>query len=163
MYILISKNVASTSCYVLTHIYLSHAFALTSVPLRLPLASGPPESIRPVMPVPSPQTSDAALLALSSFSTTSPSRRQALYSDFSRQKHSNPPAYQSNIEWWRKALQGIVSSGLQTGTQSRLVLKADQSLLERVRIDGTGKPLALRAVIVRFKFRSKEFLQTSLA
>ncbi|PPQ89131.1 hypothetical protein CVT25_006503 [Psilocybe cyanescens] len=48
------------------------------------------------------------------FSSTSIPRLQALYSDFSRQKHSNPTSYNANIDWWRKALESVVGSGLQS-------------------------------------------------
>ncbi|KAF8077814.1 hypothetical protein FPV67DRAFT_1463120 [Lyophyllum atratum] len=94
-----------------------------------------------------PQPIPPSILALPPYATTSPSRLQALYSDISRQKHSNPTSYQSNIEWWRKALQVIVSSGLQTDSSSRLTLRADARLMERVRVEGVGKPLALGAVV----------------
>lgn len=103
------------------------------------------------MSIPNTQA-PTSILVLPPYATTSPSRLQALYSDISRQKHSNPTSYQSNVEWWRKALEVIVSSGLQTDTGSRLVLKAGSSLLERVRVPGAGKPLGLGAVIVRSLF-----------
>jgi charged multivesicular body protein 7 len=86
--------------------------------------------------------------SLAAFVTTSPSRLQALYSDFSRQKHSNPTSYQANIEWWRKVLQLLVSSGLQQESGSRLILKAGKPLVEQFRLGRSGKPLALGAVIV---------------
>ncbi|GLB34835.1 putative snf7 [Lyophyllum shimeji] len=92
-----------------------------------------------------------SILALPPYATTSPSRLQALYSDISRQKHSNPTSYHSNVEWWRKALEVIVSSGLQTDGSSRLVLRADARLMERVRVQGVGKPLALGAVITELR------------
>jgi len=95
-------------------------------------------------------TFSLSLLALPPYENTSPSRLQALYSDISRQKHSNPTSYHANIEWWRKALQLLVSSGLQQESGSRLVLNAGRSLIEQVRLEGVGKPLALGAVIVRF-------------
>jgi charged multivesicular body protein 7 len=91
-----------------------------------------------------------SLLALPPYATTSPSRLQALYSDISRQKHSNPTSYQANIEWWRKALQLFVSSGLQRESGSRLVLDAGRNLIEQFRLERVGKPLALGAVVVRF-------------
>ena len=93
------------------------------------------------------------MLSLPPYSTTSTARLQALYSDFSRQKQSNPTSYQSNIEWWRKGLEIIVSSGLQTAEETsksdRLVLHAGRELLELVKLPKVGKPLALGAVIVR--------------
>ena len=96
------------------------------------------------------------MLSVPPYSTTSTPRLQALYSDFSRQKQSNPTSYQSNIEWWRKGLEIIVSSGLQTqhtaeetSKSDRLVLHAGRELLELVKLPKVGKPLALGAVIVR--------------
>jgi len=87
---------------------------------------------------------------------TSTPRLQALYSDFSRQKHSNPASYHSNVQWWRKALETLVDSGLQhtpheNGSKSdRLVLHAGRELMERVKVPKVGKPLAIGAVLVRF-------------
>ncbi|RDB21152.1 hypothetical protein Hypma_011738 [Hypsizygus marmoreus] len=76
-------------------------------------------------------------------------------------KHSNPTSYQSTIEWWRKAFESIVRSGFQADSESRLSLNAGRSLMERVRVEGVGKPLALRAVIVRFICFWKTELQAS--
>jgi charged multivesicular body protein 7 len=97
------------------------------------------------------------MLSIPPYSTTSSPRLQALYSDFSRQKQSNPTSYHSNIEWWRKGLEAIVTSGLQTQhttveealKSDRLVLHAGRELLELVKLPKVGKPLALGAVIVR--------------
>ncbi|KAF9469202.1 Snf7-domain-containing protein [Collybia nuda] len=100
------------------------------------------------------------LLALPPYATTSPSRLQALYSDISRQKHSNPASYQSNVEWWRKSLQLIVSSGIQQENGSRIVLHARRSLLDLVKIDGVGKPLSLGAVITELR-ANKTFIPQS--
>jgi charged multivesicular body protein 7 len=97
----------------------------------------------------SPPTFSRSVLALPPYATASPSRLQALYSDISRQKHSNPTSYHANIEWWRKTLQLLVSSGLQQ-SKSRLVLNAGRNLVEEVRLERVGKPLALGAVVVRF-------------
>lgn len=94
------------------------------------------------------------LMALPPYATTTLSSLQALYSDFSRQRHSNPTSYHANIEWWRKALEVIVSSSMQqhqndaTGS-SRLVLHAGRGLMECTKVDRVGKPLALGSVIVR--------------
>lgn len=94
------------------------------------------------------------MLSISPYSTTSTPRLQALYSDFSRQKQSNPTSYHSNIEWWHKGLEVIVTSGLQThhitdetSKSDRLVLHAGRELLELVKLPKVGKPLALGAVI----------------
>ncbi|CAA7271563.1 unnamed protein product [Cyclocybe aegerita] len=85
---------------------------------------------------------------------------EALYSDFSRQKHANATSYHANVEWWRKALEALVASGLQqlpphsvvksgeSSTNSdRLVLHAGRELVERVKIPKVGKPLALGSVL----------------
>lgn len=88
------------------------------------------------------------LSSLPSYSKTSPSRLQALYADISRQKTSNPTAFQSNVSWWRATLDAIVSNGWQSSTPDKLVLKADRSLPESLRYEGTGKPLCLATVVV---------------
>ncbi|KAF8643888.1 hypothetical protein AX16_008904 [Volvariella volvacea WC 439] len=90
------------------------------------------------------------LYALSPYNTISKSRLQALYADISRQKSSNPVAYQSSIEWWRKALETIVSSGLQEDN-SRLILHAGRRLIDGLKYDGVGKPLALGTVITELQ------------
>jgi charged multivesicular body protein 7 len=95
-----------------------------------------------------PSSSSSPLFALPPYSTTSPSRFQALYSDFFRQRNSNPTSFHSNVEWWRKALETLVGSGFQD-SNNRLVLNAGRSLMERVKVPRVGKPLALGAVIVR--------------
>ncbi|KAG5647289.1 hypothetical protein DXG03_000826 [Asterophora parasitica] len=92
------------------------------------------------------------ILSLPPYTTPSTARLHALYSDISRQKHSNPTSYSSNIEWWRQTLELLVSSGQQQQNPSpdtRLVLHAGARLMDRVRVDGVGKPLALGAVVVR--------------
>lgn len=103
--------------------------------------------------------------SLPPFSTTSIARLQALYSDFSLQKQSNATSYHANVEWWRKALEIIVSSGKQdyqthlqfdedaensnVAKTDRLVLHAGRELIERLKIPKAGKPLALGVVLVR--------------
>ncbi|KAH9161343.1 Snf7-domain-containing protein [Lactarius sanguifluus] len=85
--------------------------------------------------------------SLPSYDGLSKSRIQSLYSDISRQKHSNPTAYSSNITWWRSTLEALVSLGHQPNTTDTLILHADQSLLESLRYGGAGKPLCLGTVI----------------
>ncbi|KAH9035493.1 Snf7-domain-containing protein [Lactarius pseudohatsudake] len=82
-------------------------------------------------------SSPSTLSSLPSYNGLSKSRIQSLYSDISRQKHSNPTAYGSNITWWR----------FHTGSPNTLILHADQSLLESLRYGGAGKPLCLGTVI----------------
>lgn len=101
---------------------------------------------------PGPSTTADSLSSHSIFQSTSKARLQALYSDFARQKQSNPSAFHANVEWWRKTLEGLLDSGLLRGTvgdsESRLVLQADRSLLDCVKLDKIGKPLAIGTVIV---------------
>lgn len=89
---------------------------------------------------------------LEPFSSTSPTRFHSLYSDFARQKSSNPTSYQANVQWWRKGLESLVSSGRQaTNSESnRFVLKANREFLERLRIEKLGKPMGLGTAIVRY-------------
>ena len=82
--------------------------------------------------------------------TVSVARLRSFYSDFSRQKTSNPASYNSNIEWWKKTLSQYVGRGLQDDISSdTLILHASPELLENLRYEGVGKPLGLAAVIVR--------------
>lgn len=114
---------------------------------------------------PTPATPSGPSLSIASslppFSTTSTSRLQALYSDFSRQRQSNPASYHANVEWWRKALESLVGSGSQDidfsrgpsqehhlSKSDRLVLHANRNLMERVKIPRVGKPLSLGSVLV---------------
>ena len=86
--------------------------------------------------------------SLPPFASTSTTRLLALYSDVSRQKHSNPTSYHANVNWWHHALESLVSSGTQRPAGG-LVLHADSSLMDCLKIEGVGKPLGLGAVIVR--------------
>jgi len=87
------------------------------------------------------------LSSLPSYDNLSNSRIQSLYSDISRQKHSNPTTYNSNIAWWHTTLEAIVSHGWLPNTPDRLILHAEQSLLETLRYERVGKPLCLGTVI----------------
>ena len=93
-------------------------------------------------------SSPSPLSSLPSYDGLSKSRIQSLYSDISRQKHSNPTTYSSNLTWWRSTLEALVSLGYQPNTTDTLVLHADQSILESLRYEGAGKPLCLGTVIV---------------
>lgn len=107
---------------------------------------------------PSPAASSSSpLKTLPTYLNTSQSRLQALYSDVSRQRHSNPSSYHSHVEWWRKTLETLVSRGLQTQPHlesseeqesNKLILRAGRGLVEELRFPGVGKPLGLGAVIV---------------
>jgi|ERR1700722_16027050 len=93
-----------------------------------------------------------SILALSPYATTPTSRLPSLYSDISRQKQSNPTLYHATVDWWRRVLEEIVSSGMQEHSGhhsgSKLVLTANRGLVDMVRIEGVGKPLGLLAVVV---------------
>jgi charged multivesicular body protein 7 len=101
---------------------------------------------------PAPSVVADSLSSHSLFQNTSKARLQALYSDFARQKQSNPSAFHANVEWWRKTLECLVDSGLLHGTvgvtESRLVLQANRRLPERVKLERIGKPLAIGTVVV---------------
>ncbi|KAJ7172286.1 hypothetical protein C8R46DRAFT_1216135 [Mycena filopes] len=118
-------------------------------------------------------TGKSPIMALPPFSTTSALRLQSIYSDISRQKHSNPTSYHANIEWWRTALEAIARSGIQQsdggvgagggGSLSNLVLRADPALMDVLRGSGVGKPLALSTVVPELRaqkalFTRAEFL-----
>ncbi|KAL5489779.1 hypothetical protein ACEPAI_4611 [Sanghuangporus weigelae] len=84
---------------------------------------------------------------LSLFLSVSKARLKSLYSDISRQKTSNPAAYTSNVEWWKRTLGTLAAHGLQVGTSDTLILHANPELVETLRLEGVGKPLGLAAVI----------------
>lgn len=100
--------------------------------------------------------SSPSLKVLPTYLNTSQSRLQALYSDVSRQRHSNPSSYHSHVGWWQKTLETLVSRGLQKQPHlesseqepNRLILRAGHGLVEELRFPGVGKPLGLGAVIV---------------
>lgn len=118
-----------------------------------------------------PATMSSVSLLLSScstYSSTSKSRLQSLYSDISRQKHSNPTSYHAHVSWWQRTLEELVSRGWQTETTSlqkgqgtdardverenqsnKLVFGARRVVVDRLRYDGVGKPLGLASTIVR--------------
>ncbi|KAF4578879.1 hypothetical protein EYR36_000687 [Pleurotus pulmonarius] len=132
---------------------------MSSTPRRLNLPPSSSSSSRfstPSKNMSSTPSTPSPLATLPPFSSTSRSRLQALYSDISRQKTSNPTSYHANVEWWRNTLEVVVSSpppsspmlGRKGGAgKGKLVLSADQRLLDNLRIEGVGKPLALNAVI----------------
>ena len=100
--------------------------------------------------------SSSFLSSLPSYNGLTNSRIQSLYSDISRQKHSNPTTYNANITWWHTTLEAIVSRGWLPNTPDRLILHAEQSLLEILRYERVGKPLCLGTVIVRCLSCSKK-------
>ncbi|TFK30084.1 hypothetical protein FA15DRAFT_580927 [Coprinopsis marcescibilis] len=97
-----------------------------------------------------PSSSSLRILSIPPFNQASTTRLQALYSDFTRQKHSNPVSFQANVEWWKNALETVVTYGLQDSNESagsRVILHANSTLQERVKIPKVGKPLALGTVL----------------
>ncbi|EAU88757.2 hypothetical protein CC1G_01130 [Coprinopsis cinerea okayama7 len=102
---------------------------------------------------PSTPSSSSQVLSFPPFNSTSTSRLQSLYSDLSRKKHSDPASFQADVVWWKKALETIVSTGLQDGDEStsnsskRLILQANASLMDLVKVPKVGKPLALGSVL----------------
>jgi charged multivesicular body protein 7 len=101
------------------------------------------------------------LLSLSTYQSTTPSRLKFLYSDFSGQRQSNPSAFVSNVEWWRRTLEAVVFHGWQSSsdTPDKLVLHAPGPLMaEAYRVEGAGKPLALATVIVSARIFVSAFL-----
>ncbi|KAH9910336.1 uncharacterized protein B0H18DRAFT_1111075 [Fomitopsis serialis] len=114
-----------------------------------------------------------ALSILPTYASSSASRLKTLYSDFSRQKQSNPTSYASNIEWWRRTLEVIVLKGWLAESDSksthpdRLVLRASGSTLaDNFRYEGVGKPLGLPTVVAelctsRTYFPLSDFLNST--
>lgn len=113
--------------------------------------------------------SSIALSSCSTYASTSNSRLQSLYSDISRQKHSNPTSYHAHVDWWQRTLQELVSRGWQSpnkdkethaqdvGPESqsnKLVFTARRAIVDRLRYDGVGKPLGLASTIVCVFFSS---------
>lgn len=110
-------------------------------------------SLTTVMTIAGPSRSH--LYNLPTFKDTTSSRLKFLYSDFSRQKQSNPASFTSNVEWWRRTLEAIVLEGgeAQSSTHStnpdRLIFHAvGPQIIEQFRVEGVGKPLGLTSVIV---------------
>jgi charged multivesicular body protein 7 len=119
--------------------------------------------------VPATMSSSSVLLSsCSTYASTSKSRLQSLYSDISRQKHSNPTSYHAYVDWWQRTLEELVSRGWQTETTSgqkgkdtdaqdaelenqsnKLVFGVRRAIGDRLRYDGVGKPLGLASTIVR--------------
>ncbi|KAF7294787.1 hypothetical protein MIND_01016400 [Mycena indigotica] len=93
------------------------------------------------------------------YAAASTSRLSSLYADISPHKKSNPASFSANVEWWRTTLEAVVSSGIQP-SKSRLVLKADASLMALLRVPGAGRPLALPTVLAELRSQKALFTQT---
>lgn len=88
------------------------------------------------------------LHSLPAYHTSSTSRLKSLYSDISRQKHSNPASYRSTVHWWREVLQTVVLKHWLSQSSDTLVLHALPTLADSFRYEGVGKPLCLATAIV---------------
>jgi len=88
------------------------------------------------------------LHSLPAYNTSSTSRLKSLYSDVSRQKHSNPASYRSTVQWWHEVLHAVVLKHWLPQTSDTLVLHALPTLADSFRYEGVGKPLCLATVIV---------------
>jgi len=87
------------------------------------------------------------LHSLPAYNASSASRLKSLYSDISRQKHSNPTSYRSTVHWWHEVLQAVVLKHWLPQSSNTLVLHALPTLADSFRYEGTGKPLCLATVI----------------
>lgn len=88
------------------------------------------------------------LHSLPAYKTSSTPRLKSLYSDISRQKHSNPTSYRSTVHWWHEVLQAVILKHWLPQSPDTLVLHALPTLADSFRYEGTGKPLCLATVIV---------------
>lgn len=75
-------------------------------------------------------------------------RLPSLYSDFQRQKTTNPDGYEANITAWYNGLCGAASAGALPHCHTRLVLPLDAMLLESLRSSSYGTPAAALASLV---------------
>lgn len=82
-------------------------------------------------------------------------RLSSLYSDFALQATTNPDGYVANLSAWQAALTKACLAGLAPG-QDRLVLHAGEILYEALEVKGLGRPLGLKAVMVRESEKHKK-------
>ncbi|KAI0670392.1 Snf7-domain-containing protein [Trametes maxima] len=94
------------------------------------------------------------LSTLPTYASSSTARLKSLYSDFTHQKHSNPTSYASNVDWWRRTLEGALLRGWLSDSHNtsaasdRIVLHATGvAFAEHFRVEGVGKPLSIPTVI----------------
>ncbi|KAF8136755.1 Snf7-domain-containing protein [Boletus edulis] len=124
-------------------------------------------------------SSSVLLPSCSTYASISKPRLQSLYSDISRQKHSNPTSYHAHIDWWQRTLEELVSRGWQTETthpqngketdaqdvepqnqSNKLVFCARRAVVDRLRYEGVGKPLGLASTIAEIQ-RNRAFVMLS--
>ena len=97
------------------------------------------------------QSLSVHLSTISEFSSDTASARsrlQSLYSDIVTRKELNPAGFHANVAWWRRLLEGALRQGLLPGGD-HLVLHVNDCLLEALRWNPFGRPLAIPSVIVR--------------
>ncbi|KAI0831297.1 Snf7-domain-containing protein [Trametes gibbosa] len=109
------------------------------------------------------------LSALPTYASSSTSRLKSLYADFTYQKQSNPTSYASNVEWWRRTLEGALLRGwlseahIANATPDRIVLHAPGvAFAEHFRVEGVGKPLSVPTVIDTDAHRSFSLVKSEL-
>jgi hypothetical protein len=88
---------------------------------------------------------------VSSLLTDVSARLPSLYSDFRRQRTTNPDGYAINISAWRMALAHAAREGLIPAQGSRrdlLVLSFSRELQQALETKQWGQPVALGTVIV---------------
>ncbi|KAF9218338.1 hypothetical protein BS17DRAFT_742320 [Gyrodon lividus] len=122
-------------------------------------------------------SSSVLLSSCSTYASTSRSRLQSLYSDITRQRHSNPTSYNTHVDWWQRTFEELVSRGWQTDITSgqqgnepdsqdaanqsnKLVLGARRAIVDKLRYDGVGKPLGLGSTIAELQ-RNKALIPLS--
>ncbi|KAF8843549.1 hypothetical protein BDN67DRAFT_896692 [Paxillus ammoniavirescens] len=118
-------------------------------------------------------SSSVLLSSCSTYASTSKPRLQSLYSDITRQKHSNPTSYHAHVDWWQRTLEELVSRGWQTDIASplqgkedvasqsdKLILSARRAIVDKLRYDGVGKPLGLGSTIAELQ-RNKALIPLS--
>ncbi|KAM0754088.1 hypothetical protein T439DRAFT_322973 [Meredithblackwellia eburnea MCA 4105] len=80
---------------------------------------------------------------------------QFLYSSLASRRTANPTGFASALSWWRTTLTNTAAKGLLG--PDRLVLHADDNLLESFRRDKIGRPASLGTVLTDL-FKSREFI-----
>lgn len=109
----------------------------------------------------------AFLSSLSEFQSTD--RIEALYSDFSSSRYSNPAGYSANVATWARIFHQVLRLGLQptpsdgsTQIPDRLVLHVNDRLLDGLRRPGIGRPYGLHSPITALSTSSSSDSQPTL-
>lgn len=83
----------------------------------------------------------------------------SLYSSLGSLRISNPTAYASNVQWWKKTLDDISWAGAQPSgkgkareqqsiVKDRLVLHLDEALVDAFTLDDVGRPMGIATAVV---------------